>query len=536
MSTTTKPLFTGYEFDSNLFNTAISKANLSFILSPLSMPEARVFSLKPGFNSACWTYSPPHQIYIGEDILKNPQLSGSMTTKDKSTYIENFVHHELAHAVFTEKDLRSLNEKLISVEIAFPFFNLAEDARIEHLYRELSAYRFNWLSFENFSFSLEPSSILFGLIQAEGDVSLLYDYVNKEMFKSEADLEPVQVTLFQEPVSFDNQRDAQLYLIDRVLEYYRKFISKAGAYELIPVILEWLKEFTAPPPSISTFPQDLSLSLKLNADSNFKVDFDKDTYNLDEKTPLNSQAESEYEEVSANSDDFCPTASNGQVLAMLENKDLVNFEKARLIAKRLEPWFKSTTRAANVNFPTNRPSVRHFAIGMPLFKKKRDEGRGPKNIVVVLDLSGSMDGFHIKEGLTLILALSYLAKKGLVSGHVVFSGVSSYQSIYETYALPVNPRILLRAEAVFHAEGLEANINSNLTICKQADFLFVYTDGSITDRPIEKSKLHAMGIQTIGLYAGTSKDSTLRSLLTYFDKAIIRSDALEIADAIITQI
>ena len=80
-------------------------------------------------------------------------------------------------------------------------------------------------------------------------------------------------------------------------------------------------------------------------------------------------------------------------------------------------------------------------------------------------------------------------------------------------------------------EGIEDAIRQNMSIIKAADIAMVFTDGHIGDEPVNKKYLHSKGIFTYGLYCGDREDST--SLDAYFDKVIVKSDIVQLAEALI---
>jgi hypothetical protein len=89
-----------------------------------------------------------------------------------------------------------------------------------------------------------------------------------------------------------------------------------------------------------------------------------------------------------------------------------------------------------------------------------------------------------------------------------------------------------RIDAWGEAEGLEFALSSNSKLARCADFVGVYTDGAIFDKPIEKGRLHARHIYTWGLYAGES-EAIQGDLLRYFDRALVRADAEGLIEAML---
>jgi hypothetical protein len=59
----------------------------------------------------------------------------------------------------------------------------------------------------------------------------------------------------------------------------------------------------------------------------------------------------------------------------------------------------------------------------------------------------------------------------------------------------------------------------------------VYTDGQITDAPVNRVPLHARGLYTVGVYAGVH-DFT-EELRKHFDYAVSRNSLWSVADALV---
>src|SRR5690606_561526 len=108
---------------------------------------------------------------------------------------------------------------------------------------------------------------------------------------------------------------------------------------------------------------------------------------------------------------------------------------------------------------------------------------------------------------------------------------------WESWALPMPPEKISCIEGYADGEGLEYAMRDNLDILRKADFVFVYTDAQIGDAPIRKEEFHRVAVYTWGLYAGTQSDPYVQAALQkFFDKAIIRPSALELVDAMLTQL
>ncbi|MNR71590.1 hypothetical protein D3C71_22210 [compost metagenome] len=527
-----------YKLSDAFFKDAIDQAVMDSLFSPVSLNERHDVKLKPQFETACWAHLPPHRIYIGLDLFEKEQVKLGLTTQLQQKYIHNHYHHELAHALYTIRDLKEPKAALAVMRAPFSLWNLFEDAYIEDRYRREAEYRFEWRTMEDVGFSARPESLLFGLIQAEGDVKLVQDDLNAWRY------EPAKAGGVPDgPVALDstgwrksaNVKDALLTWMPKVVKFYERTIKVTGSMQLMPIIKAWIDEFGLPPSPPPGGPgsggagtSDLELAEQLAGDPAALEEFEQGTKDVSDKREKGKGGK-ELADPSNTADK--PISKKGEVLQ--GRSEPLDTERIGRLAARFRKFFEEVSRRVSTLTPQRRISARHFAIGRAPYRKEVLQGRGKKNIVVVVDCSGSMSGTHMEEGLLLVAALSELARAGAVSGHVIFSGVDG-GPIHETYALPMKNETISRADACFGGEGLEPAIRCNIELCRKADYVFVYTDANITDTGINKAVLHAQGIFTWGLYAGSNK-GYLDKMLKYFDKAILRDNADELVDAMLAQ-
>jgi hypothetical protein len=533
---------------------AIRSAMRDVLFSPLTLGEKTDIRVKPKFETACWSYLPPHRIYVGLGIVG--KAKESLTSDELADYVKSHVHHELAHAHWTERNMRKVKKELKKIEAPFQLFNLFEDARIEDRYRREADYKFAWLTFEDLAPSLKPESLLFGLIQAEGDEDVVDNFlrtvdIEAARAKRAAELavaianckNPLQLMGLMQAVEANNaaatvspeeERAQMLELFERVVPYYRRMVEADDTAGIYPILTDWMEEFGKPEsaPSMGCGggvgdKSDLEIGAELAEDADVRDAFDADA---DEVTTGKDSDEEDAIRGKAKPSEDKAIASKGKVLGWQEHElDLVRVEK---LANKLKRFFQAEERRVATSTPQRKVSARHFAVGRPYYRVKQLVGKAKKKIVVEVDCSSSMNGSHIAEGRILIAALSRLAREGYVEGHVLLSAGSPPR--WELFQLPMGDQAVARIQAFAGAEGLEATMRSHLPLLREADFVFVYTDAHITDAPIDKPYLHRQGIFTWGLYAGTVGDS-LQKLQLYFDKAIMRENAEALVDAMLVQ-
>lgn len=178
--------------------------------------------VKPDFDSASWHFhNGKHQIVIGSDIFSNLALK-EISNREKALYMHAYLHHELAHSIWTDKDLNAVDKKLKKLRISFSMFNLFEDARIEEKMRKYIKRKFNWLEYETISTAQNPIDIFFYLIQAEHD--------KIEIKNIEANLD-----------------SSVAHHFDIIKLFYAKAIKCQTQEELIELLKKWYDKFPNTP-------------------------------------------------------------------------------------------------------------------------------------------------------------------------------------------------------------------------------------------------------------------------------------------------
>lgn len=528
-----------YPFDEKFFNECVREAVRDSLFSPVSLGEHHDVKLKPKFETACWAYLPPHRIYIGTDLFEKSMVKPGLSTKQQAKYIANHYHHELGHALYTERDMAKIQKALASISAPFGLYNLFEDAYMEDRYRRNAEYRFEWLTLETLDFNPRPESLLFALIQAEGDEAVVTSAL--AAWKPEApkvepgNPEAALAMLFgPEP---DETREALEAKLPRVVSYYRRMCAVKDSMSLMPLLNAWLDEFGRPPqmPSAGAGAglADLEQSAKMMTDPKEAEDFDSDC-----KVVSGSEGARPDDELkdgksgkATGDDSYKAVSKKGTVLHRSATK--VDMARAQKLADKFKKFFAEKSRVVSTRTPQTRMSARHFALNRSPYRRTELEGRGCKNVFLEIDCSGSMGGFHIMEGKVLLTALSILARAGHVTGHVALSAVLDGPS-WEVFKLPVAQEVIDRIQGYAGAEGLEFTLRDNIALAQKADYVFVYTDAQICDKPIDKSYFHRHGVYTWGLYAG-NHGSYFEELIKYFDKALMRDNAEELVDAMLAQ-
>ncbi len=471
---------------------AINKAYVSLTVEGL-LKEKLSISIKPNYETACWAFKPPHEIFIGDKILEN--VKDGVADEDQQYYIASFLYHEVGHYLYTVRDLQAFGEILKKRGVTFDLFNVFEDARIEEALRKETGRDFRWAQYEEVIPPTKPLSILNSIIQEEGAHKIIYEEAHAS--------------------------------VERIVEYYYPAIIAAqSSYDLIPILIEWTEEFKGESSEdkesseSETSKMDLKMSMLLQDDKAF-AQFLEDSIGVSSASP-HKELEA-VEENTSNVEEY----SSGKLCDY-------PLEWPREEADKLTPMFAQLFRDKkgyqNTSTPQKRLNARGIARGsldLP-YRKKTIERPAQKEVVLILDVSGSMGGSPL-EGMKVIVGIfSRLAKMGHVKGHVILSGVHNEKAKWETFKLPISDNIIDTFVAKYEAEGIEFTIQNNVALLKKADWVFCLTDGHITDAPISKKTMN--GISVFGIFVG---DETRCNLSKWFNKGVARATVKGVADELL---
>lgn len=499
--------------DSVMTNRAIRAAQADALFMPVPLVEALAVRTKARFNTACWSYLPPHRIYVGLDIVADGLKAGRIRkdATDFEPYLQKFFHHERAHALYTRRSdgsikgfLAEINACLINAGLSFELLNLFEDARIEERYRRENAYRFAWLDYEVLGVAVSPDALFFSAIQSENSLTTF----SKGLPPGDSSLQQIA---------------------GEVWAFYQDALAASNTESLIPILKRWVARFGLPPKGKSTR-DDMELSAKLAGEPSFRDEFEK------EDIPQSAEVSQEQDQPAQ--------AYEGQGTRVVKLSDKpwpIDAQAVSRIAQSLERALRAKEGFINTHSPSKRIAIKGLSQDRPPYRKKVVEVARKRKLLLVVDCSGSMEGYPIATARLLVAALSELARSSKVEGHVVFSAVIDQLGSWDRYALPMPANLIERISAPGAAEGLNNALRGNMDIAASADHTFVFTDGFISDRSINKGALHSRGIHTIGLYTPTEGGEDIAvevqsKLLGYFDKAIVRSNALELVGQMVKEL
>ena len=453
--------------------------------------------IKEDFDSASWRfYNGKHQVVIGSQIFMN--LTKEISTKDKALYLRAYLHHELAHSIWTDKNLNAIDDMLKKHHIAFSMFNLFEDARIEEKMRHHLKKRFDWLKYESLDIAKNPIQIFYYLIQSEH---------NKKAYQF-----------------IENNLDLNIeHHFNTVLLFYKKVIKCESHTELIKLLKKWYEYF----PNTQKYEEENLLksylfsreSIYASDDEKFNelIDGLKNSLIIDNKR----RERKEHKE----------KQSQKECLLSTETHKL-HFDKRvrNTLLSKMKKLFLSPKRVSSTIIPSKKLNIKNIVSkNSKIFKRKDREKFLKKKISIILDMSRSMH--KTMNNMQLVVdVLDTMAAKNVIDATLILSGVQRGKYLNETLSMPLQKNILERIIPRFDAEGLHSTMSTNLSLLQKSDYVWVLTDGMICEGSLDKSFYAKHNIKLHAFYIGDT--SYKKEMEESFDSIICEESVINLANKI----
>lgn len=499
--------------------------------------------------TGCWSFNSAtgkHEINISP--LAYNTIVDSTPNKGKRIQVpalfRNIYEHEAAHSLWSDKDLKSFSALLKSEGIPWRLCNLFEDCRIER--RWFSGPR-KYRSFGWTKWMPHPEPADFGKISA---TKLLYCLKNDGGSKRRS-------------ISRDCYRHfMSLPFFQRVHRYYQQIITCREMSDLLPILREWVKEF--PASGDDTIEEegglgtgDLKDSISASGGSAKDVKAkDKsgngaapDHAGSEGKKPEASEPDGEGYGV-VHGEKGTPEAS---VADPSNPREVEEAQYGIRLAGMLTNAFKSpgllkSPRSA----PSKRLNVRGLIRGdwsRPFIGAKHG-AKGKPHVSLLVDCSGSTGGAYafvdrerrlppIKVdagGRILIRALSTLARRGKITATVYATQSGGLRRRIE---LPVkSPFEISEVRGCSASEGIGDVLQPDHAVFREivarGKLVVCYTDGCITDTPVNQAALKERGLYTLGICC--SATDTTEEMKKHFAGSMIRESLWGLADALVRQL
>ena len=481
-----------------------------------TLPES--YDLKWGADSdtGCWRYDHTAKRHV---ISLSPKAFDTIVdkgiTRGQTDLFKLIYEHEASHSLYTTKDLKALGVTLASEKIPWRLMNLFEDVRIERIWKNNHRDKpWRWTRWSKHPADLtkmSPTMLMFRF--KSGDVGrripkALMPYYALPFFK-------------------------------RVWDYFTRiaYLSnrKADTAQLLPILRDWMKEF---PETGDDTMEGEGLGLGDLADA-IKADGGAVTgiKGGEKAAPVDDPAHSR------------GTGSSDEDA----HESMISDEpaQARRVSKMLATAFRAVgpTKAPSSN-PAKRLNIKGILRGdwSRPFIGPTIADRGTPHISLLFDGSGSMHAqraFIDRErrtqcraddaGRVLVRALSDLALKGHITGKVY---LTDYSGVAANIDLPIrNPKYYGFLWGSSSSEGIGLALDPRESdsafkeITSKSKLAIIYTDGCITDAPINRVALRAKGLYTVGVCCSSS-DRTVH-LKKHFDSVISRDSLFGLSDALV---
>lgn len=465
----------------------------------LDIPAEEKYKIRthPRHESACWFWQDTpkpgiNKIFVGEKCVE-------MATKKPADklFIQSLLYHELAHSLWTGRNIEALGTWCSDNKVPFNIYNLFEDARIECLFRKEFKRKFIWTDYMSLPFKEDDDA---NSIEAIG------------VFYAMKLLE--EQRLHELPLGYEHGK--------KIREYFNRVLLCENTDDLKPILLEWCAEFP-PPENDANDGSDLlkpseAKALESEGSDVIEYGFDSKINKEEIKSKVGSVSIEEF--------------TSGQIHDPLYHGN-VHPEFKKYIPMISKIFCDKKGYIASES-PAKRLNSRGLSgVSDKIYKHKAVTRPAPRTVNLIIDCSGSMSGDPIKGARTYALLLNELAKIGKIHGHLILSLAYSQRGLTETYKFPVDEDVIYGIPADGSAENIYGTTQKTKRILKGANYNFFYTDGQITDTPIDKRRLQAEGIYTFGMYVGESKNSQLKE---WFDRDIIKESFEELVNELIRRI
>lgn len=469
------------------------------IMQPRLKDEKYKVGIKTNFHTAYWQYEDKtHYIMIGDGVTK------IIDPAKFSKGIRSVCIHEFGHSIYTYRDIKKLSKILEREKIPFGLLNIFEDCRIEHNIRNDFLYVIGRKSYIQ-----DPK--IFGVGDSTPE-SLMLSF---KFFDGD----------IQEAKKAFIDAGGDSAVADRVEEYFQRTINVQDTLSLIPILKEWIEEFGTGESELEELLQKILQAIAgllveqgeseeeagKNAEGIGKAigaipDLDVEG-ECDPKEDIKSaeEVDTEDSEKEARGNKREKVTPSGKVeefsdMEILETGYSESYDKR--LAKRMVKAFEKALAGVTYTEPSKRFSKRLYAKNAVLereneFKKVVHEKPKEKEVAIILDCSGSM-GYPMRDMKVIIHVLNHYAKQGLLHGHLILSSGRGC----ETFKLPIPMEKIKLLEGRYGSEGIEQTMRKTLPLLKKADWVFVLTDGDLTDMPVDKQYFKKQGVYTYGIYIG----------------------------------
>ena len=462
--------------------------------------------VKEDFNTASWRfYNGKHQIVIGTGIFN--EMPSQTDKRQKIQYLNSFLDHELAHSVWTAKELNKIDAILKEKKFSFGLFNLFEDARIEENMRQRTKKQFNWLAYETIKTPENPLETFFFIVQSERSKEKL-----------------LELTKSLDVLARDE--------FNVVYGFYKNILACESSYEVINVMRNWYDKF----PQTQRYVEAIEyVGYHFIEESKYLMDDDKFDALLVGAKEILSHGGATDDNVRHSSRSLRSRASSRESLLNSTSVSVAySMMERNALLREMEKLFLSPAKTRSTAIPSKRLNLKRLATSSEkLFKRKDQERLVKKKITLILDLSSSMRS-SIANMRLLIDVMDKMASKNIIDATLILTGVKFGEARHELLNMPLEDGTLQRLVPNFGAEGLDNAMRENLQLLSQSDFNWILTDGYIDEKPLDKSFFNNHNVKTHAMYVGNT--SCKGQMRKSFDYVVCEANVMDLAQKIFTLI
>ena len=454
--------------------------------------------VKPDFNTASWRYHEGvHKIIIGEDIFVS--LESDASDKLKYQCLHSYFYHELAHSIWTYRDLGAISKLLKHEKIPFILFNLFEDARIEEKMRHYLKRLFKWKKFEELTLPKNPLEMLFYIIQCEHSKS--------------------DMALIRKEEAFN-----------KVFDFYKKTVKCVDSFDVIELLKEWIAFFPLTKNEIEEMRYVEYLFV-----NEARYEGAKEFEELLVDTILVLESEGDTKESKRGRSKLKTKQSTKSNLLTQEPTDLCfNIQERDKLLREMQKLFVDTKRNIATEAPSKRLNVKRLASGSKkIFRKKVLEKRVKKKVNIILDLSGSMQ--ETMPNMHLIIdVMDSMSRANYIDATLILTAEKNGYGAYEILEMPLQKGTIAKLQALNCAEGLDNTMRCNMQLLQRADYNWILTDGYIDEKPLDKKYFANKGIRTHAMYIGDI--AVKQEMQLSFDYVLCEPDVMALTKKIFMMI
>jgi len=182
--------------------------------------------------------------------------------------------------------------------------------------------------------------------------------------------------------------------------------------------------------------------------------------------------------------------------------------------------------------PSKRISARDMSLDKDKVYISKFTGEGKFiHMNFLIDCSGSMSGYPMRNAVAITYIFNQLAKAGHLKMTVLYSESSHNHKI----VLPVEDSEILSLHLTGGSEGLTRTINEHVACIKNTNMICL-TDGNLADEGIDKKFWDKNKMVTTGVYVNKKAKKLTEytgSLNKWFNHSIVRADVKELIQALV---